>query len=178
MKNRVRAVLEVLVGVTALAASAVGDAVSLTILLEVQKALASFAGLVVTIFGIWIAVIFPGMTASLSSGAPAGELPQVGRYRSLVHALYRSCFALCACFVVFLLLSFYGGQGEVLARSVVCFSWLTFCSIALALWTAVFGGEMAVVDGVNGAMRGGLVRRVRSLGRRKRTGDRKGGNGG
>lgn len=134
-------------------------------LLEVQKALIGFAGLVVTIFGIWIAVIFPVLSGLLADGKAKQEVSELARYDTLVRALYRACFSLTACFLVFLILSFCAEISPCVARLSVFFSWLTFSATAWALWSAVWNGEGAVVGGVDASVKKGLVRRVRGLGR-------------
>lgn len=156
---------EVLIVFVAASISAFSGGVSSQVLLEVQKALIGFAGLVVTIFGIWIAVIFPVLSGLLADGKAKQEVSELTRYDTLVRALYRACFALTACFLVFLVLSFSSYFDVWVARSSVFFSWLAFSSTAWALWSAVWNGESAVVGGVNVSVRKGLIRRVRSLGR-------------
>ncbi|MFA6985225.1 MAG: hypothetical protein WC213_03355 [Arenimonas sp.] len=151
----------------AIFAGLAGSRVALSTILAVQTALVAFAGLVVTIFGIWIAVIFPAIAQVLTSGVPKGKVPELARYDVLVRALYRSCFSLCSCFFVFLVLSFYSTDGDWLVVFSVFFSWLAFWSIVLALWSAVWTGESAVVNSVNESMRSGLMKRLRSLGRSK-----------
>lgn len=146
-------------------ASWFSDAVSAQVLLEVQKALIGFAGLVVTIFGIWIAVIFPVISGLLVDGKAKKEVSQLARYDTLVRALYRACFSLTACFFVFLVLSFSSNFTPWVARASSFFSWLTFLATTSALWSAVWNGEDAVVSGVDASVRTGLVRRIRSLGR-------------
>lgn len=140
------------------------------VVLDVLKALIGFAGLVVTIFGIWIAVIFPVLSGLLADGKARQEVSQLARYDVLVRALYRACFALTVSFFVFLILSFHSGWSLWLARVTVFFSWLVFFATAWALWSAIWNGESAVSTGVNGSVRIGLVRRMRGMGRAARRG--------
>lgn len=142
-----------------------GGEVEGSILLEIQKALIGFAGLVVTIFGIWIAVIFPVLSGLLVNGKAKQEVSQLARYDVLVQALYRACFCLTASFFVFLVLSFCSDYSDFLIRAASFFSWLVFVATAWALWSAVWNGEGAVVGGIDDSLRRGLVRRIRSLGR-------------
>ena len=138
---------------------------SAEVILEIQKALIGFAGLVVTIFGIWIAVIFPVLSGLLSDGKVKREVIQLARYDALVRSLYRSCFTLTACFFVFLILSFVSVFSPQVAKLSAMFSWLAFVSTAWALWSAIWSGEGAVVDGVNESLRKGVVRRFRAMGK-------------
>lgn len=133
--------------------------------LEIQKALIGFAGLVVTIFGIWIAVIFPVLSGLLADGKVKREVTQLVRYDALVRSLYRSCFTLTACFFVFLVLSFISDFSPWVARFSALFSWLAFVSTAWALWSAIWSGEGAVVGGINESVRKGVVRRFRAMGK-------------
>lgn len=134
-------------------------------LVSIATALVALASVVVTVFGIWIAVIFPKMLQDLESGRDPKEVPERRRYMSLVAALYKSCFVLCSGFFVFLLLSFYGDQNRLLVGFVAFFSWLAFFSVVQSLWVAVINGEFAVGDGINQKIRKGLLKRVRAGGR-------------
>lgn len=138
---------------------------SAQVILEIQKVLIGFAGLVVTIFGIWIAVIFPVLSGLLANGKVKREVTQLARYDALVRSLYRSCFTLTACFFVFLVLSFIPVVSPWVARFSAMFSWLAFVSVAWALWSAIWSGEGAVVGGVNESLRKGVVRRFRAMGK-------------
>lgn len=172
MNNALRVSIEVLLIMGAAAISLLGSPVEAHVLLEIQKALIGFAGLVVTIFGIWIAVIFPVLSGLLADGTARQEVSQLTRYDVLVRALYRACFSLTASFLVFLVLSFQSGGSAFLFRSAAFFSWLAFASTAWALWAAIWNGEGAVVSGVDESLRKGVVKRFRSLGRvAKRRGD-------
>lgn len=138
---------------------------SVASLVEIQKALIGFAGLVVTIFGIWIAVIFPVLSGLLADGKARREVTQLARYDVLVKALYRSCFSLTVSFFVFLLLSLSPVYSPWVARSGAFFSCLTFIATAWALWSAVWNGEVSVVDGINDSLRTGMIHRFRAMGR-------------
>lgn len=151
--------------VMAATASLFADAVNNTMLLEIQKALIGFAGLVVTIFGIWIAVIFPVLSGLLVDGKARREVSQLARYDTLVQALYRACFSLTASFFIFMVLSFCSEYSILLTRCVSFFSWLVFMATAWALWSAIWNGEGAVVGGINDSLKKGVVRRIRSLGK-------------
>lgn len=134
-------------------------------LIAIQKALIGFAGLVVTIFGIWIAVIFPVLSSLLSSGKTKHDVAQVARYDVLIRALYRACFTLTAAFFVFLILSFCHDYSLWVAKAGAFFSWLAFIATAWALWSAVCNGEGAVAGGINDSLRVGVARRFRTMGR-------------
>lgn len=165
MSKSVRWLFNIVVLVAAATISLCTGEISVDILLEVQKALIGFAGVVVTIFGIWIAIIFPVLSGLLSKGQARADVPQLAKYDVLVESLYRACFSLTASFFVFLMLSFYSNDSTWLARAAAFFSWLAFVATASALWSAILGGEGAVVEGINDSLRRGVVRRVRSLGR-------------
>jgi hypothetical protein len=165
MNKKVRIGSEVLLVVVAAIISLCAEPVKGQSLLEVQKALIGFAGLVVTIFGIWIAVIFPVLSGLLVDGKAKQEVSQLVRYDVLVQALYRACFCLTASFFVFLILSFCSTYSDSLVRAASFFSWLVFVATAWALWSAVWNGEGAVVGGIDDSLKKGVVKRFRSLGR-------------
>lgn len=139
----------------------------MTIVMEVLKVLIGLAGVVVTIFGIWVAVIFPAAVGKISSGVSRDKVPQLVKYDSLVVSLYRACFSLSACFFVFLLLSFFGSSGSWVRRFSVFFCWLGFISVVAALWSSLWSGESAVVLKINDAIKSGFLKRSRSRGRSK-----------
>jgi len=130
MSSWKRSIFEVLIGITSAVAAFFAGNVPLSVLLEVQKALIGFAGLVVTIFGIWIAVIFPVLSSLLISGKVKQEVSQLARYDVLVCALYKSCFSLTAAFFVFLVLSFLSDESMWVSVTSVFFSWLVFSATA------------------------------------------------
>lgn len=165
MNSWKRSIIEVLMGVLSAMAAFFSSGVPLSVLLEVQKALIGFAGLVVTIFGIWIAVIFPVLSSLLVDGKAKQEVSQLARYDVLVRALYKSCFSLTATFFVFLVLSFFPSELKWVSINAIFFSWLVFFSTVLALWSAIWNGEGAVLGGINESIRSGMIRRLRAMGR-------------
>jgi hypothetical protein len=138
------------------------------ILIAVSTGLAAFSGVVVTVFGIWVAVIFPRLLTGLESGAKAADLPDRSRYDALIKSLYRSCFVLCASFFVLLLTAFADVRSSFLYIAFAFFAWLCFFSIATSLWSSVANGEVAAVVGINDGILKGVVKRVRGKGRRKK----------
>lgn len=165
MNSAVRLGLEISLILLSAAAAWFSASATAESLVEIQKALIGFAGLVVTIFGIWIAVIFPVLSGLLANGKARREVTQLARYDVLVRALYRSCFSLTASFFVFLVLSLCPVYSSWVARSSAFFSCLTFVATAWALWSAVWSGEMGVVGGINNSLRAGMIHRFRVMGR-------------
>jgi hypothetical protein len=151
-------------------AGCVVPAISVDRMAAVSTALAAFAGVVVTVFGIWVAIIFPKMLAGLESGVKSEGVPERARYRALIESLYRSCFVLCAASLVFLLVSFFGNDSRLFVASFSTFCWLSFSSISSALWVAVMSGEGAVVKGINDGIAAGVRRRVRGMGKVQKKG--------
>jgi hypothetical protein len=132
--------------------------------INVLTALVTIAGVVVTVFGIWIALIFPRLLSGYESGVGPSGLPEVARYNALVAALYRSCFALCASGFVFIIVGLYGVPDVLFLRSIAWFTWLVFFSICESMWSAVVSGEVALTVGINKSKKTGLIRRLRRLG--------------
>lgn len=142
----------------------------LSVLVAVSTAMVALAGVVVTVFGIWVAIIFPKLVDGLESGSAPNSLPQKERYRSLISSLYRSCFILCVSTFVFLVSSLYGNETEFFRASVANFVWLAFFSIVSSLSAAVISGESAVASGINDSLRVGLIRRLRRAGKHVKKG--------
>lgn len=165
MNNRALRALDLALVVIAGTAAWYAAGATSAVLIQVQIALIGFAGIVVTIFGIWIAVIFPVLSGLLVDGKARQEVSQLARYDVLVRALYRACFSLTASIFVFLTLSFSVTYNEWVARAGVYFSWLVFIATSSALWSAVWNGEGGVVSGINQSMKLGMLKRIRSLGR-------------
>lgn len=129
--------------------------------LAVLNAEAAFAGLVVTVFGIWIAIVFPRMLGGLASGATVEQVPERAKYRSMVRALYRSCFSLCSIVFVTIVLSLYEMGNSWLSRFVSVFCCLCFFSVVASLWGALAEGERAVVVQINSSLVDGVKKRIR-----------------
>lgn len=129
--------------------------------LSMLAAIAAFAGVVVTVFGIWIAMVFPQLLAGLSSGSSVRDLPERGTYRALVVSLYRSCFVLCAVLFVTIAVTLYGESQDYLVKALAVFGWLSFFSVTAALWGVVAGGERTVVGQINAGILEGVRRRLR-----------------
>lgn len=167
MKKRELALHIVLIAVSAAGGWLAGGS-AIAAAVSVATALVALAGVVVTVFGIWIAIIFPKIMQDLGSGRVPKDVPETARYQALVSALYKSCFVLCSGFFVFIVISFYGKQDRNLMVAVAFFSWLSFFSITLSLWAAVTNGELAAGNGITQKLYGGLVKRVRGMGRRQK----------
>lgn len=147
------------------AASFMSSGFEYGVLLEVLKALIGFSGVVVTIFGIWIAIIFPSFTSELAGGTSLADSSRADRYNSLISSLYRSCFSLTASFFVFLVASLHGQGSDFYSKSLVLFSFLVFFSIACALWSSVLNGEVEVVGQINDGILDGFKKRFSSRGK-------------
>lgn len=63
------------------------------------------SGVIVTIFGIWVAIIYPNFVAALSSGKPINKTPDSERHHRLIKSLYRSSFVLCSAVLLFSIFS-------------------------------------------------------------------------
>ena len=103
--NKVAQVVPVIV---AAALSAGGDRVPVATAVAVTTALVGLAGVVVTVFGIWVAIIFPKLVGNLEGGTSRtrpqrrlGTTPWYRRYTDQSSVLSASAF-------VFLILSLYG----------------------------------------------------------------------
>lgn len=121
----------------------------------------SIEGVVVTIFGIWIAIIFPRLFGVIELGAKAGGVRDNVRYRALIESLYRSCFVLCAACIVFFLVSFFNRYATFFFASIFCFCSYSLLSLFESLWTSVWMGEGASVDRLNDARVSGALHRRR-----------------
>lgn len=132
------------------------------------SALAAFAGVVVTIFGIWVAVIFPTMLQGIEKGHGVSGRASLQKYNLLISSLYASCFTLSATFFVFLLNAFSSVGTSFYRTSIASFVWLAFVSIVIALWKAVASGEWAAGEGINESGWKGLKVRLHAITRKAR----------
>ncbi|MFC5441660.1 hypothetical protein [Rhodanobacter ginsenosidimutans] len=121
----------------------------------------SVEGVVVTIFGIWIAIIFPRLFGVIQDGEDFRHVRDNDRYNALVESLYRSCFVLCAACFVFFLVSFFDQYASFFFPSVFCFCAYSLFSLYESLWTSVWMGEAASVERLNDARTSGALRRRR-----------------
>jgi len=136
-------------------------------LVSVCAAMVALAGVVVTVFGIWVAIIFPGLVAGLESGNKDAARLQMKRYDTLISILYRSCFVLVSSIFVLIVCSFYGKSTITLSFFVAMFVWLAFFSITTSLFVAVGNGELAVSSRIDEGSILGMVRRLRRQGKIK-----------
>lgn len=134
-------------------------------IVNVLTALVAASGVVVTVFGIWAAIIFPRLLIGLRSGSAPNNLSEQSRYDSLVGALYCSALDLGANALVLILAGIYWRKEQCFSVLVVTFVWLSFFSIAQALASALINGELAANDGINGGRVVGLIQRLRTRGR-------------
>lgn len=134
-------------------------------LLQPLIALAAVAGVVVTVFGIWVAIIFPRLLATLESGVAPQDAEDASKYRALIGALYSSGFTLCAIMVVTLLLTLYelDEYGLMIAST---FCWLALFSVSYSFWSSVISGDGAAVEVINRKAGVGLIGRLRHQGRK------------
>lgn len=151
--------------VISLCLSMITDPASVDSLIAVSTGLAAFAGVVVTVFGIWLAVIFPRLMSGLESGVKSEDNPDRDRFNELVKSLYRSCFVLCASFFVLLLISLSGARAGLISLPFSFFAWLCFFSVSSALWSSVANGEVSAVAGINVGILKGVKSRIRGRGR-------------
>jgi len=131
----------------------------------VLAALVAMSGVVVTVFGIWAAIIFPRLLGNLGSGQKPESVPEQARFDALVSALYSCAFVLCACVFVLILTAFYEQALWLFNPAVACFSWLCFFSVWKSLWRALVHGELAANHGINQSRAAGLLPRLRSRGK-------------
>lgn len=164
--------IELVAAVICLVAGGLASQISVDRMSAIATALAAFAGVVVTVFGIWVAIIFPRLLAGLEAGAKSQEMPERVRYRALIESLYRSCFVLCASSLVFLLISFFGNDTKFFAKAFSAFCWLSFLSISSSLWKAVVSGDGAVAAGMSDGILTGTRRRIRGRGQKQRKNER------
>lgn len=145
--------------------------VPVSTLVSVCAAMVALAGVVVTIFGIWVAIIFPRLIAGLESGDKNAAQPQLSRYDTLIAILYRSCFVLVSSIFVLIVCSFYGKNTIMLSFFVAMFIWLAFFSITTSLFVAVGNGELAVSSRIDESSVSGMLRRLRRQGQRSNRDD-------
>ncbi|MEZ5484581.1 MAG: hypothetical protein R3F01_05415 [Lysobacteraceae bacterium] len=169
----VNKLLQLTAVVVAALLSIAGQEVSLSSGIAAITTLVGLAGVVVTVFGIWVAIIFPRVLSGLESGSSMASLPEKSRFDSLISSLYKSCFVMSAAGFVLILVVFYGSDDIYLAMTIVFFCWLSFFSLVSSLWVAVINGEVAAGHGVNVSNRKGTIERTRSLGRKASKGQEK-----
>jgi hypothetical protein len=132
------------------------------------SALAAFAGVVVTVFGIWVAVIFPAMLQGIQDGRDGSGRASLQKYNLLIKSLYASCFTLSATFFVFLVNAYLFSDTGLYRASIASFVWLSFVSIVISLWRAVVSGEWVAGEGINESNWKGLKARLHALSKRVR----------
>lgn len=167
MERPKRLIRLVLIGLS-VGGGVLAPTVSKSLLIQVATSMVGLAGVVVTVFGIWVAVIFPKMLANVELSEANAGTNDKRRYDVLISSLYRSCFTLCANLFVFIVVSFYVADlsSRFFTFSVVGFLWLSFFSIVESLWSAVTNGELSAVDSLNKSAGIGLLKRLRGRGKR------------
>lgn len=128
---------------------------------DILVAIIGTAGVVITVFGIWIAIIFPRFVSSLGEGVEASKMDDSRRYKVLLVSLYRSALTLSAALVALLLVSFFPFQTKALAALMLFFSALCCISLFESLFSSVANGESAATDAINQGVVLGVVRRRR-----------------
>lgn len=126
------------------------------------------SGVIVTIFGIWVAIIYPNFVTALSSGKPLKKTPDSERYARLIKSLYRSSFVLCSAIFLFSIFSSFSiGKETPMSRGAFfAYSALVFVSISESLFTAIYNGEKSLSIEINKGIFTGFMRR-RRRGRRE-----------
>lgn len=126
------------------------------------------SGVVATIFGIWVAIIYPNFVAALSTGKSLKDTPESERYKKLIKSLYRSSFVLCSAVFLLSIFSAFSIEKETpLSRgSFFAYTILVFISISESLFYAIYNGEKALSGEINKGIFSGLMRR-RRRGRRE-----------
>lgn len=117
-------------------------------------------GVVVTIFGIWIAIIFPAYVAGQGKN-DGSEAREGARYRALLKSLYRSCFILCAGCICLLAVTFFVSYADFFSGAIFCFCALSLFSLFESLWTAVWVGDVSAASKLNVARKQGVLHRRR-----------------
>lgn len=124
------------------------------------SALLAFSGVVVAVFGVWIAVLFPGIVTSLASGTEKEKIPGYKSFGYLILALYRSAFVLCSLVFVTLMVSLSTVSTSAFVLSQAVFFYLCFFALVDCLAQTIGWGEKSVVDGLNTGHLEGATRRI------------------
>lgn len=128
---------------------------------DLVVALIGASGVVVTVFGIWVAIIFPRFVASLGNGVPAENQNDAHRYKVLIESLYRSAATLSSCIFILIITSFFHANSNEY-KIAFCFFALS-CSLSLceSLFLSISSGELAASDAINNGIMVGVIRRRR-----------------
>ena len=129
--------------------------------IDLLVAVIGTAGVVVTVFGIWVAVIFPRFVASLGGGVPASKTDDAKRYQVLLKSLYRAALVLVSSLFVLIIVAFLGEDSAALKGSLCAFVMLSFISLSESLFVSIVNGELAASDAINEGIILGVVRRRR-----------------
>jgi hypothetical protein len=126
------------------------------------------SGVVVTIFGIWVAIIYPNFVAALNGGVPLNSTSESERYKKLIKSLYRSSFVLCSTIFLLSVFSVFPMTKETpFSRgSFFAYAALVFVSISESLFYAIYNGEKALSIEINKGIFSGVMKR-RRRGRRE-----------
>lgn len=123
------------------------------------QALASGAGVVVTVFGIWIAIIYPLLGQQVEGGADRRTLPENFRYRRLLESLARASIVLIGSLLLVVVLPYSSGSTWLLRFLVAIFGVLCVISLAESLLFALVAGEAGATDGLSSRARSGFLKR-------------------
>lgn len=118
-------------------------------------------GVVVTVFGIWLAVIFPRFVASLGNGVPLAETADAQRYNVLMRSLYRSAFVLISALGLLVVSTFFPADTPEFRSALCAYSMLSLLALAESLFSSIANGELAATEAINHGVVVGVVRRRR-----------------
>lgn len=124
------------------------------------SALLAFSGVVVAVFGVWVAVLFPGIVAGLASGVVKESVPGYQSFGYLIKALYRSAFVLSALVFVTLTVSLSTVQTHEFSLAQSFFFFLCFAALVDCFAQTIGWGERSVVEGLNAGHVEGSANRI------------------
>ncbi|QNN78038.1 hypothetical protein IAE60_00910 [Pseudoxanthomonas mexicana] len=128
--------------------------------IEVLGGLIGAAGVVVTVFGIWIAIIYPRYVTSLESGAKPSNIEDAGRYKVLMTSLFRSAFTLVLSLFLLIVIGVFGVASPLLPAPFFFFSMMALVSIGESLMASIASGDSSAAKSLDeGAMKGARTRR-------------------
>ncbi|AVP99300.1 hypothetical protein C7S18_19945 [Ahniella affigens] len=123
-------------------------------------ALISLSGVTVTVFGIWVAIIFPKLVSEVESGGKTSGDAERQKYDALIDSLYSACLTMCAGMIVLMVHAFFRNESQWLLRALGIFCWLSLFSMIRSLWISVMSGEVLLANEVNRGLLAGLTRRL------------------
>ncbi len=127
----------------------------------IVNAILGASGVVVTVFGIWIAIIFPRFVASLGEGVDLESNPDASRYQTLMKSIYRSAFVLACSLLVLMLISIFWVSSPIGKAFFFAYAALSCVSLGECLFASIVDGELTASDAINNGVFVGVVRRRR-----------------